>query len=285
MCRPEFSRQERLFSVLLKRLLSVCIVFSIVFSLSACSYGTKSNTLEMKYLSLAQQYTDSGDFEKAANVLEEGLQILPDSSALQHMLDTLTATNTQTETGAGTSDVSASETESLPEITSATIHFADPDNIVYPAGSSASACQPAGSHNRTYDSSNAFDRDYDTCWMVSGKQGAVGNWIELYFETPKQISGIQFLNGNCWNGYYQGEKVAKGVYAANGRVQDFTLTFSDGTSRSFTAKDVREETYGENRFYFDSTVTTSSIRLTIDSAYTGSKWNTVCCISEIAAFY
>ncbi|MGN0635642.1 MAG: NADase-type glycan-binding domain-containing protein [Acutalibacteraceae bacterium] len=273
--------------MLFKRLLSVCFVFSIVFSMTACFYDTKRNTLEMQYLSLAQQYMDSGDFEKAASVLEEGIQILSDSSALQPMLDTLTATNTQTqpETGAEISDFSVIGTESLSEITSATMHFADPDNIIYPTGSSASACQPAGSYNRTYDSSKAFDRNYDTCWMVSGKQGAVGNWIELYFKTPKQISGIQFLNGNCWNGYYQGEKVAKGVYTANGRVQDFTLTFSDGTSQSFTAKDVREETYGENRFYFDSTVTTSSIRLTINSAYTGSKWDTVCCISEIAAFY
>lgn len=192
------------------------------------------------------------------------------------------AADVPAETQTEPAPVLADMPETLP---ASTAHIADPDNILKPASIRASADQGSGGYGRSYGAQMAADGDFNTCWMVAGKQDGIGNWIELQFDAPTAVSGIQLLNGNGWDGYYQGQKVQRDLFSLNGRVRDFTLTFSDGSARTFTARDVREETFGANRFFFDEPITTTSIRLTIDSGYSGSKWTTVCCLSEIAAFY
>ena len=130
----------------------------------------------------------------------------------------------------------------------------------------------------------AVDGDYNTCWMAAGGEGGSGNWIQFYFDFDRTISGIEFLNGNCWDGMYQGSRVASNLYNINGRIKEFTLTFSNGDQKTYMAKDVYETDYGANIFFFDQPVTTSSIRLTVDSGYPGEKWTTVVCLAEFAAF-
>ena len=149
---------------------------------------------------------------------------------------------------------------------------------------SCSSDQGKGKYGRSFGADMAVDGDYNTCWMVAGDVAGRGNWIQLDFGAPETVSGIRLLNGNGWDGYYNGEKVEDGLFDLNGRIQAFTLTFSDGTTQSFTASDVREQTFGVNVFYFDQPVTTQFVRLQIDSGYPGSKWTTVACLSELEAF-
>lgn len=152
---------------------------------------------------------------------------------------------------------------------------------------SASSDQGKGSEERRYTPDQAIDGDYNTCWMAAAKnngKGGVGNWIQANLDKTTTLNGIKLLNGNGWNGMYQGKQVATNLYNINGRIRDFTLTFSDGTVFTFTAADVREESFGRNVFRFPHAVDATWVRLTVDSAYIGSKWDTVVCLSELALF-
>ena len=149
---------------------------------------------------------------------------------------------------------------------------------------SCSSDQGSGENERKYTPDMAVDDNYNTCWMAAGGEGGSGNWIQFYFDTEKTVSGIEFLNGNCWDGMYKGTKVASNLYQINGRIKQFTLTFSDGSTKKYTAKDVYETDFGANIFFFDQPVKTSSIRLSVDTGYPGDKWTTVVCLSEFAAF-
>ena len=152
---------------------------------------------------------------------------------------------------------------------------------------SASSDQGKGSEERRYTPDQAIDGDYNTCWMAAAKnngKGGVGNWIQANLDKTTPLNGIKLLNGNGWNGMYQGKQVATNLYNINGRIRDFTLTFSDGTVFTFTAADVREESFGRNVFRFPHAVDATWVRLTVDSAYIGTKWDTVVCLSELALF-
>ena len=149
---------------------------------------------------------------------------------------------------------------------------------------SCSSDQGSGEYNRKFTPEMAIDGDHNTCWMAAGGVGGSGNWIRFDFGREQTVSGIEFLNGNCWDGYYNGTKVASNLYRINGRIKQFTLTFSDGSTISYTADDVYETDFRSNVFVFDQPVTTSYIRLYVDSGYPGDKWDTVVCLAEFAAF-
>lgn len=145
-----------------------------------------------------------------------------------------------------------------------------------------------GANGRVFTPEMAIDGNPDTCWMAAGGEGGSGNWIQFDFGGEKTLYGIQFLNGNLWDDRVNESDPPSDLYHINGRIKDFTLTFSDGSTKKFTAADVKElelSEYGENLFMFDSPVQTSFVRITVDSGYPGYKWDTVVCLAEFAAYF
>ena len=185
---------------------------------------------------------------------------------------------------AETTSAAATSTAQATQTTETTRAAADPNRRIPIAYTSCSTDQGAGKYGRNYHADNVADGDFNTCWMAAGDYAGSGTWVQISFDSEQTVSGIELLNGNGWNGYYQGEKVENGLYDLNGRIRDFTLEFSDGSTRRYTAQDVREESFGKNIFVFSEPVKTQYIRLHVDSGYPGSKWTSVVCLSEFAAF-
>ena len=138
------------------------------------------------------------------------------------------------------------------------------------------------SSGRSYAGSNVSDGSTSTCWMSSGSASGSGEWIQLQFSGTQKISGVKFLNGNVWSG----DSENKNPFGKTARVKSFTLTFSDGTKKTYTAKDTNESSFGANIFIFDTPIETEYVRLTVNSLSTkgNEAYPNVVSITEFQAF-
>ncbi|MBR5410107.1 MAG: zinc ribbon domain-containing protein [Clostridia bacterium] len=157
----------------------------------------------------------------------------------------------------------------------------DTSGHVEPARVAASdEIEEDGEYSRGYLAKNASDGDPESAWMAP----ADGAWIELDFSSEKEIAGIKLLNGNGWDGMLDGRSVLRDPYTAYARVERFTLTFSDGKTLSFRAKDLKESDFGANIFIFEKPVRTAFVRLTVESVYGGKTYEDYLCLSAFEAF-
>lgn len=94
----------------------------------------------------------------------------------------------------------------------------------------------------------ATDDRRDTQWMTSEGPGA---WIQFDFAHPVTISQVTFENGWCWN-------------RDADRVKALLLEFSDGSS---VERVTQEDNCKRGAFQLASMVTTSFVRVTVESVY------------------
>ena len=128
--------------------------------------------------------------------------------------------------------------------------------------------------NRTYGPELTLDGDPSTAWNTPGGQG---DWIHFSAGTTQYVKGIRILNG--YTKY--SDVYGMWIYYANNRPQTIQISFSDGTSMSYTMADVfNNADYIYQDIPFGEYKEVTWIRITIDSIYKGDKWND-CCISEI----
>lgn len=117
----------------------------------------------------------------------------------------------------------------------------------------------------------ALDGNVTTAWNEGGSGSGTGEWIELKANSAQTVSGIRIMPGFCNN---------EPNYYRNCRPKDITITFSDGT---YTTTTLSDSYYVYQDLQFDREVTTSSIRITVNSVYSGNKYQD-CCISEIQVY-
>lgn len=120
----------------------------------------------------------------------------------------------------------------------------------------------------------AFDGDIETSWQDGVKGYGVGEWLLAY---NSDGSAVKVSEVTVYNGYQNPKfnTAKKDMYLVNSRVSDFTLTFDDGTSESFTLEDIKEP----QTFKFKERET-CYIRFTVGGAYKGTKYKDTC-ITEI----
>lgn len=130
---------------------------------------------------------------------------------------------------------------------------------------------------RSFGANKTIDGYYDSCWCVNTENtGAAGAKIKFCLSRKSKVSGVMLVNGNL----YQPED---DLYSKNGQIKRFTLTFSDGTSQSFTAS-FNNASSSFQTFYLDSPVETDYVLLTVESGYVGSKFTTNVCLGEFEVF-
>ncbi len=139
---------------------------------------------------------------------------------------------------------------------------------------------PASNVNaeRTFDADSAADGDFDTCWCVN-TESLGGGGAEIRFELEQKciINGVMLVNGNVF-------LPEEDLFRRNGQVKNFTLTFSDGTTKAFTAS-YDDTGAGEYQyFYLDAPVSTEYVLLTVDNGYEGEKFPYNVCIAEFNVF-
>lgn len=125
----------------------------------------------------------------------------------------------------------------------------------------ASSTRGTDTEGGQYSKEAVLSEDPMTKWVPSKRStNGIGEWIQLSSNTPQYVSGIKILNG-----YHKSAE----TWAKNNRVCQCTITFSTGESRVFTLSDTMDMIFLD----FGKIIETTSINLTINSVYSGSKWN------------
>ena len=156
-----------------------------------------------------------------------------------------------------------------------------PSRPVIEAARTASGSELGDSNvdaSRTFKASNTIDGSAQTCWCVNTEEtGGVGASIEYRLRRKTTVRGIRLLNGNLY-------RPDADLYSLNGQVRVFTVRFSDGTQISAAADYNSGDPQQWQTIRFEEPVTTDSLRLTVQSAYTGSLYTTNVCLTEIEVF-
>ena len=121
----------------------------------------------------------------------------------------------------------------------------------------------------THIAYNLLDGNPKTNWTEGVPGYGEGESVDFHFQENQPIAGFTIWAGNHYDDSY---------YVRNARPKIITLTFSDGTTKKYTLRDKREE----QTFYFDQTVETESVRLTITSVYDDGATYEDTVISEIS---
>ena len=121
---------------------------------------------------------------------------------------------------------------------------------------------------------NAADGNETTCWQYNGGKGA---WLSLNTRGAEAVDEIWFKNG-FW-GY---NDKGKDQYSINARPKSITVEFTYGGGRdseNFTLAD----TWGNDwqRFQVAHRDNVASVRITVNSIYTGSYFKNDVCLSEV----
>lgn len=125
----------------------------------------------------------------------------------------------------------------------------------------ASSTRSTDSEGGKYSKESVLSEDPMTKWVPSKEyKNGIGQWIEISAGTPQHVQGLKILNG-----YHKNAN----TWQYNNRVQNCTVTFSDGTSRSFVLNDTMDMITLD----LGAAIDTTSVRLTIDSVYRGTKWD------------
>ncbi len=131
---------------------------------------------------------------------------------------------------------------------------------------------------RSFGANKAIDGYYDSCWCVNTTStGAAGASIRFDLAGRSTVSGVTIVNGNL----YHPEDY---LYSKNGQINTFTLTFSDGSSQTFSASYNGSASREPQVIYLDRPVQTDYVTLTVQSGHVGSKFTTNVCLGEFGVF-
>ncbi len=131
---------------------------------------------------------------------------------------------------------------------------------------------------RSFGAEKAIDGSYDSCWCVNtSSTGGAGASIRFTLTEKSYVHGIRIINGNNFH-------PSEDIYRSNGQVKSFTLTFSDGTTKTLTANYNGTASSSYQDFAFDAPVATEYIKLTVNSGYPGVKYTTNVCLGEFAVY-
>ncbi len=111
---------------------------------------------------------------------------------------------------------------------------------------------------------NVIDGSDSTAWIEGVSGDGVGEWIQLDLDGEYVLNGLEIENG-----YWKSAE----LYSKNGRVKSLRLTFSDGSSQTFSLND---EFGVLQTIALDAPVVTSSIKIEILEVYPGNKYDDTC---------
>lgn len=124
---------------------------------------------------------------------------------------------------------------------------------------STSASSTYSGDRATHDAMNLLDGNHQTNWTEGVQGDGIGEYVQFDFVGGYLINAIFIYPGNQYN---------KNRYLDNSRPENVTVTFSDGSSLSFTLKDLMEG----QAMVLPEPVVTESVRITIDSVFHGAKY-------------
>ena len=124
------------------------------------------------------------------------------------------------------------------------------------------------SFKKDYGPHQVLDGDKSSVWAEGVDGPGYGESITLYFDSVHTVKQLKIVNGliNSYDGYYK-----------NNRVASIKIIFSDGSSQIAHLSD---DFTGYQTIDLSHSVDTDYITLTIDSVYSGYKYDDTC-IAEV----
>ena len=124
------------------------------------------------------------------------------------------------------------------------------------------------SFKKDYGPHQVLDGDKSSVWAEGVDGPGYGESITLYFDSVHTVKQLKIVNGliNSYDGYYK-----------NNRVASIKISFSDGSSQIAHLSD---DNTGYQTIDLGRSVDTDYITLTIDSVYSGYKYDDTC-IAEV----
>lgn len=124
------------------------------------------------------------------------------------------------------------------------------------------------SFKKDYGPHKVLDGDKSTVWAEGISGPGYGEGITLYLDSVHTVKQLKIVNGlvNSSDGYYK-----------NNRVASIMITFPDGTSQIANLSD---DNTGYQVINLSQPVQTSCLTITIDSVYSGYKYDDTC-IAEV----
>jgi hypothetical protein len=138
--------------------------------------------------------------------------------------------------------------------------------MIKPSAWTASS-SAANTDGITYDAANLGDGKQGNFWANADKASGLGQWVQADLGGEKTLSSMTVWAG-CW---YTAD-----YWKRYARPKTIVAEFADGTSQEFTLEDAQKP----QTLTFSSPKKTSSVKLKIKAAYTGSTWNEAA-ISEV----
>lgn len=144
-------------------------------------------------------------------------------------------------------------------------------NFVASSAESSSQLRNISTSSKTYsyNPSNVLETNNDTCWCEGSDGDGVGEYIKLSSENQGTVKEIIIKNGICTDSE---------LFYKNNRVKACTIEFSDGTVINQTLSGEYDEQ--PCKIKLPEKITSDYIKITIDSVYSGTKYNDTC-ITEI----
>ncbi len=206
---------------------------------------------------------DIDALEKDINITREYIEKLKEDSSS----DSNTSTPVVPETEyVGAEVLPPKEVSSTPYISSASTLA----GTVLPASNEDS--------RRSFGADKAIDNAYDSCWCVNtSSEGGAGAKIQFNLADTSYVNGVRIINGNNFH-------PEEGIFRSNGQVKSFTVTFSDGSSHTFTASYNGNQRNTFEDFALPAPVKTDYIILTVNSGYVGAKYTTNVCLGEFDVY-
>lgn len=125
----------------------------------------------------------------------------------------------------------------------------------------ASSTRGTDTEGGRYSENSVLSFDNMSKWVPSkASNGGIGEWIQINADQAQYVRGIEILNGYHKNGE---------IWRNNNRVRSCTLSFSNGQSQSIMLNDTMDLI----KISLPEPISTTYIRLTINSYYSGAKWN------------
>lgn len=121
-----------------------------------------------------------------------------------------------------------------------------------------------------YSAVHVYDNSLNTPWCENAGGVGIGEWIQVELDGEQQVTALEF-----YNGFMESYKLLD----ANSQIHNATLEFSDGSRQSVV---VGKNTTLDHpvTVRLPAPVLTSSIKITIDSAYDGDQFEDTC-LSEL----
>lgn len=117
-----------------------------------------------------------------------------------------------------------------------------------------------------YSATHVYDNNLNTPWCEAVDGDGIGEWIEVELDGEYEVTALEFYNGFM-------ESYA--LLNNNSQICNATLEFSDGSRQSII---VGKNSSLDNPIVvrLNTPVVTSSIKITIDSAYSGEEFADTC---------